>query len=707
MQQTPQQTSSDTTVSGLRNYALRLLRQGTGDASAEFREGQWEAIQELIVGSGRLLVVQRAGWGKSMVYFIAAKLLRELGLGCTVLVSPLLALMRNQVDAALKMGVRASTIDSNNESDWNKVLDDVKSDSVDVLLISPERFDNQWFRDEMRPVLFDRVGMFVVDEAHCISDWGHDFRLHYRGLQNVLPQLPSSLRVLATTATANLRVMQDISQVLGADTPVRRGTLALTKISMQTIRLAGQAERMAWLAENVPGIGGSGIVYALTKGDVNRVAGFLQSRGIDAHAYHSDIEHDVRQELEQRLINNEVKALVATTALGMGFDKPDLKFVIHFQTPGSPVAYYQQVGRAGRAVDGARAILLSGTEEDDINEFFISSAFPTAHEAQLVLEALNDADEGLTQRDMESRVNVPYGRIKKTLELLELESPSPVGKVGPRWFRNPYPLPTGFWERVERITRLRREEQQAMKEFVQLESGHMDFLLAQLDSEEVLPSHAATGRLPTSVSRSEIDSANLYLRRQWVPIEPRKLWPFGYRPPRNVGNSKIQSVNEIGRALSVYDDAGWGRTVTRCKYKHSHFSDELVDACVQMISATEFAVNPDWVTNVPSRSGKLLVKNFAERLAARLGLDYVESMLRNGEPEDQKLMQNSAHQARNAWDSLNVTPEVVRRGAVFLVDDIVDSRWTLTVAGYRLRELGSGPVVPITLASATKSGADA
>lgn len=702
-----QQTPSDTTVSGLRNYALQLLRQGTGDASAEFREGQWEAIQELIVGSGRLLVVQRAGWGKSMVYFIAAKLLRELGLGCTVLVSPLLALMRNQVDAALKMGVRASTIDSNNESDWNKVLDDVKSDSVDVLLISPERFDNQWFRDEMRPVLFDRVGMFVVDEAHCISDWGHDFRLHYRGLQNVLPQLPSSLRVLATTATANLRVMQDISQVLGADTPVRRGTLALTKISMQTIRLAGQAERMAWLAENVPGIGGSGIVYALTKGDVNRVAGFLQSRGIDAHAYHSDIEHDVRQELEQRLINNEVKALVATTALGMGFDKPDLKFVVHFQSPSSPVAYYQQVGRAGRAVDGARAILMRGTEDDDINDYFIGSAFPTKDEVERVLDVLELSRGGLILSDIESRVNVPNTRIKKVLELLELESPSPVSKEGSSWSRSNVPRPANIWDRIERVTKLRRQEQEDMREFSNLVSGHMDFLLNKLDSTEERNIHSPTRLLPTSVSRREVELANQYLRRQWLPIDARKRWPNGFRPLGNNQISTIQWVNETGRALSVYRDAGWGIDVYRGKYEDDRFYDELVDACVQMISATEFAVNPDWVTNVPSRSGKLLVKDFAERLAAKLGLDYVESMLRNGEPEDQKLMQNSAHQARNAWDSLNVVPEVVRRGAVFLVDDIVDSRWTLTVAGYRLRELGSGPAVPITLASATKSGADA
>lgn len=702
-----QQTRSDTTVSGLRNYALRLLRQGTGDASAEFREGQWEAIQELIVGSGRLLVVQRAGWGKSMVYFIAAKVLRARAEGPTLLISPLLALMRNQQAAAKRMGLVARTLNSSNTDDWTRIEDEIERRQVDLLLISPERFRNPRFQTRVLPVIAGELPLLVVDEAHCISDWGHDFRPHYRQLMNVLPQLPLNVRILATTATANGRVMRDVREVLGGTTQVLRGSLSLTNIEFQTISLDDQAQRMAWLAENLPNIEGSGIVYALTIRDVDSVAGCLRSRGIDAHAYHSGIEHDVRQELEQRLISNDVKALVATTALGMGFDKPDLKFVVHFQSPSSPVAYYQQVGRAGRAVDGARAILMRGTEDDDINDYFIGSAFPTKDEVERVLDVLELSRGGLILSDIESRVNVPNTRIKKVLELLELESPSPVSKEGSSWSRSNVPRPANIWDRIERVTKLRRQEQEDMREFSNLVSGHMDFLLNKLDSTEERNIHSPTRLLPTSVSRREVELANQYLRRQWLPIDARKRWPNGFRPLGNNQISTIQWVNETGRALSVYRDAGWGIDVYRGKYEDDRFYDELVDACVQMISATEFAVNPDWVTNVPSRSGKLLVKDFAERLAAGLGLDYVESMLRNGEPEDQKLMQNSAHQARNAWDSLNVVPEVVRRGAVFLVDDIVDSRWTLTVAGYRLRELGSGPAVPITLASATKSGADA
>ena len=690
----------------LRDEALRLLRQGTGDDSAEFREGQWEAIHELISGSRRLLLVQRAGWGKSMVYFIAAKLLRVRGAGPTLLVSPLLALMRNQEDAANRMGVATRTINSSNVDKWTRIEAEIERGEVDLLLISPERFGNHRFRSTVLPAIADVLPLLVVDEAHCISDWGHDFRPHYRQIKNVLPQLPHNTRILATTATANDRVMQDVREVLGAGTQVRRGQLALPNISFQTFRLDDQAERMAWLAENVTKFDGSGIIYALTIRDVDRVAGFLQSRGIDARAYHSEIHNDNRQELETKLINNEVKALVATTALGMGFDKPDLKFVVHFQSPGSPVAYYQQVGRAGRAVDGALAILLRGTEDDGINDYFINFAFPSRDEVEQVLEALEGAQDGLTLRDFESRVNMPNARLEKTLELLALESPSPVHKEDSIWYRTSAPRPGEMWKRIERITKLRREEQEAMRVFAKRESGQMGFLLAQLDSTELPRTPISAKRFPTHASMASIELANQYLRRQWLQINPRKRWPPGFRPPTGSNKATIQWVNETGRALCVYGDARWGRTVARGKYAAGRFDDELVDACVQMIQEAELTVLPDWVTNVPSRSGKPLVKNFAERLAKGLGLDYVESLFRNGEPESQKSMQNSTHQARNAWDSLTVAPDEVRGGAVFLVDDIVDSRWTLTVAGYRLMECGSGSIIPIALASATKSGAD-
>jgi ATP-dependent DNA helicase RecQ len=375
--------------------ALELLQIGAGDPAAVFRDGQQEAIVRAVNGRGRLLVVQRTGWGKSFVYFIATKLLREQGMGPAILISPLLSLMRNQIAAAKRMGVRALTINSSNQGDWDGVESALLSGGVDILLISPERLANEHFRSNVLAPISGRISLLVVDEAHCISDWGHDFRPHYRLIERIVSRLPGNVRVLATTATANNRVMADLQTVLGPDLSISRGELGRPSLLLQTMKLPNAAVRMAWLATHLPSIQGSGIVYTLTVRDALQLAGWLQSRGIEAEAYTGETGKR-REELENALLENRVKALVATTALGMGFDKPDLAFVIHYQTPGSVVAYYQQVGRAGRALSAAHGVLLSGEEETRINDYFIESAFPTRDEVAAVLDALQHNPEGLS-----------------------------------------------------------------------------------------------------------------------------------------------------------------------------------------------------------------------------------------------------------------------------------------------------------------------
>jgi ATP-dependent DNA helicase RecQ len=387
--------------------ALELLRAGTGNQDAAFREGQEEAIRGVVEGAGRWLLVQKTGWGKSFVYFIATKLLREAGHGPALLVSPLLSLMRNQIAAAERMGVRAMTIHSDNRDAWSEVEGAVVRDEVDILLISPERLANERFRSEVLSEIADRTSLLVIDEAHCISDWGHDFRPHYRLVGRIVGALPPNLRLLATTATANDRVLADLVQVLGPGLQVSRGDLARPSLLLQTIRLGSQAERLAWLAEHVPRMPGNGIIYTLTKRDAEQVAEWLRSRGLEVEAYTGETG-DRRAELEQALLDNRVKALVATTALGMGFDKPDLAFVIHYQAPGSVVAYYQQVGRAGRALDAAYGVLMSGEEDSDITDYFIDSAFPTREQVRAVFEALEAAPEGLSVPQLEPEV--PFRR---------------------------------------------------------------------------------------------------------------------------------------------------------------------------------------------------------------------------------------------------------------------------------------------------------
>ena len=672
--------------------ALALLRTGVADSDAEFRTGQEEAIRHVVEANGRLLVVQKTGWGKSFVYFIATKLLREQGMGPALLVSPLLALMRNQIDAAQRMGVRAETINSDNQQGWREVEASMRRNEVDILLVSPERFANERFRDGVLAEIADRIALIVVDEAHCISDWGHDFRPHYRLIERMLHILPPNLRLLATTATANDRVLQDLAEILGPNLEISRGDLSRSSLALQTIRMSSQAERLAWLADQIPKFPGSGIVYTLTVRDAEQVAGWLKTRGIDVEAY-TGRTGDGRAELEQALLDNKLKALVATTALGMGFDKPDLTFVVHYQTPGSVVAYYQQVGRAGRALDAAYGVLLSGAEEIEITDYFIESAFPTRDQVAAVLQALEAAPEGLSIRELESKVNVSNGRILKTIQLLSLESPAPVATLEGKWQLTAVTLSDGFWERADRLTELRRREREQMQEYVRLSSGHMGFLIRSLDGDPSAFVRPDLPDLPASTDPSRIRDAVAFLRRASLPIEPRKQWPPGKSiAPRHRA--------QPGRALCFWGDAGWGNVVRLAKYRDDHFSDDLVDACSALVSEWRPGPPPMWVTSVPSHRRPELVPAFARRLAAALRLPYRETLARKETRPEQKIMENSDKQAKNVIGSLAVNQDEILPGAVLLVDDTVDSRWTLTVASWELRRHGSGEVWPLALADA-------
>jgi ATP-dependent DNA helicase RecQ len=679
--------------------ALQLLKIGTGRADATFRGGQEDAIRHVVDARGRLLVVQKTGWGKSFVYFIAIKLLREGGNGPALLISPLLALMRNQIEAAERMGVRAATIHSDNHEEWRGIEAKLGRNEIDILLISPERLANEHFRTEVLAGIAAQISLLVIDEAHCISDWGHDFRPHYRLLERIVRTLPSNLRLLATTATANQRVMEDLAAVLGPNLGVSRGDLDRTSLSLQTIRLPSQAERLAWLAEQLATLQGHGIIYTLTVRDANQVADWLKICGFNVEAYTGETG-DRREELEQALLHNQVKALVATTALGMGYDKPDLAFVIHYQMPGSVVAYYQQVGRAGRALDSAYGVLLSGEEEAEITDWFIRSAFPTRQEVADVLSALEEEPNGLSVPELLGRVNLSKGRIEKTIALLSLESPAPIAKQGSKWQLTAATLSEAFWERAERLTALRRNEHRQMQTYVNLPFGeHMAFLIQALDGDPAGIGSPALPPLPTAVNAARAREAVAFLRRTSLPIEPRLRWPAGGMPQYHVNGTIPENLQaRSGKALCIWGDAGWGGLVRRGKYHDNYFADDLVSACATMIHEWNPQPAPTWVTCVPSLRHPDLLPNFARRLAAALGLPFHMALAKTDNRLEQKTMTNSTQQARNIDGSLALDSRFVPRGSVFLVDDMVDSRWTLTVSAWLLRQNGSGEVWPIALA---------
>jgi ATP-dependent DNA helicase RecQ len=664
---------------------------------ATFRDGQRASIEAVVQDGSRTLIVQRTGWGKSLVYWIATRVRRDAGHGPTIIVSPLLSLMRNQIQMADRLGLRAVTLNSANRDDWAVIEADLAADRVDVLFVSAQRFANEDFTTRVLPSIAGSIGMFVVDEAHCISDWGHEFVPDYRRISRLLPALGPVVPVVGTTATANDRVVADVAAQLGEHVRVVRGPLARASLHLDAITLDDQAERLAWLAAYIPGMPGSGIVYCLTVADTERVAAWLRANGINAAAYNAAVDPVVRERLEQELLGNRLKVLVATIALGMGFDKPDLGFVVHFQRPGSPIGYYQQVGRAGRGVADAYGVLLSGREDDEIAEYFISTAFPPAARMQEVLAALEGV-ETATLRDILAHVNLPMGQVDKALKLLEVDGA--VGRERGRFFRTPM-----RWTQDEAwiagVLEARRAELDSMREYVDTGECRMAFLARLLDDPTAHDcGHCSNdgGRVwPREVDHDLVLAAIGFLRGDARVITPRK---------QHANGSKLGSICEEGRALCVYGDAGWGRRVQGGRQSAGRFDDEAVAAAVALIrDRWRPAPAPTWVTAIPSAAHRTLVGDAAQRIATLLGLPYVECLTAALGLPPQADMENSWQQESNARAKLSVHGELVRSGPVLLIDDIVDSKWTISVAGELLRSHGSGPVHPFAFAVTSSRGA--
>lgn len=694
--------------------ALGHLQRALNNPQADFRDGQWEAIEAIAYKGERLLVVQRTGWGKSSVYFIATRILRDRGRGPTLIVSPLLALMRNQVEAAERLGIKALTINSTNQDQWPEFHRRILNNEVDALLISPERLANDDFVQSVLLPIASSIGLLVVDEAHCISDWGHDFRPDYRRLINVLKRMPENLPILGTTATANNRVIEDVVEQLG-NIGIQRGPLMRETLSLQTLKLPSQSARLAWLAEHIPNLPGTGIVYVLTKRDADQVSAWLNEQGISSRAYYSDAEaegfedsNSYREHLERQLLGNEIKVLVATSALGMGYDKPDLGFVIHYQAPDSIVAYYQQVGRAGRAIDNAIGVLISGDEDGQIHDYFRQKAFPDEKWVKSILGAL-ERNDGLKATQLEEAANLRRGQISQVLKLLSVESPAPVLKDGAFWRRTPVRFELDH-DRIARLTHRRETEWGEVQAYVHEGGCLMQFLAHALDDANPQPCGKCSNCLghsvvPATFGQDLVVEAARYLRQAELPLKPRKQIPSGALvayPFR--GNLPAELQAETGRVLSRWGDAGWGKLVADCKHNGS-FSDELVEAVAEMvIERWKPDPSPTWITCIPSTRHPDLVPNFADKLSKRLGIPFVALIKKVHANAPQKGQENSFHQCRNLDGVFAIEPISFPNGPGLLIDDVVDSGWTMTIAAALLRQAGSGPILPVALATSGVDG---
>ncbi|WP_203803471.1 RecQ family ATP-dependent DNA helicase [Paractinoplanes tereljensis] len=713
-------TADDAERAAVRERAEGVLRRLAGER-AVLREDQWRAIEALTVDRRRVLCVQRTGWGKSAVYFVATALLRD-GVtaqagdppaGPTVIVSPLLALMRNQVDAAARAGIRARTINSANLDEWSEIEHEIRGGSVDVLLISPERLNNPDFRDNVLPGLAASTGLLVVDEAHCVSDWGHDFRPDYRRLRTFLAGLPGRTPVLATTATANARVTADVAEQLG-DALVLRGPLDRDSLRLAVLDLPNPAHRLAWLADHLDRLPGSGIIYTLTVAAATETADFLRSRGFPVASYTGQVEDAERRAAEQDLQDNKIKALVATSALGMGFDKPDLGFVIHLGAPPSPIAYYQQVGRAGRAVEHAEVVLLPGREDAAIWRYFASLAFPPEDQVRSVLANLS-LDRPMSTQALEPLVDLRRNRLEMMLKVLDVDGAVRRARGG--WFATGEPW-TYDTARLRRVAEARSAEQQTMIGYAETDACRMEFLRRCLDDPEAKPcgrcDNCADPLFDAEVSPASLAAADAFLGRPGVEIAPKKMWPTGMSAVGISLKGKIGPADQIqpGRAVGRLSDLGWGgrlRTLVAPESADGPIPSELAAAVVEILKAwahgdDAWSRRPAAVVAVDSRRHPELIRTLAEHIA-RVGRLPLLGAVTSNAPSGDGSRGNSAQRVRALHEAFAVPPEVAAElsglgGPVLLVDDLVDSGWTMVLAGRALRRAGADGVLPLALAVA-------
>lgn len=708
------------TVASLRDEARELLRRLTGAPEADFHDGQYEAIHALVADRARTLVVQRTGWGKSAVYFISSLLLRARGTGPALIISPLLSLMRDQVAAASRAGVRAAMVNSANVTEWDRICEQVEADELDVLLVGPERLNNPAFREQWLPFLMPRLGLLVIDEAHCISDWGHDFRPDYRRIGALISSLPAGVPVLATTATANDRVSRDIAEQLSAaaTAPVHviRGPLSRASLRLGVLALPDEGQRLGWLMAHLNELPGSGIIYALTVSVAEDTASALRARGYDVLAYTGKTDPDERMAAEQALKENRVKALVATSALGMGFDKPDLGFVVHLGAPSSAVSYYQQIGRAGRGAVNADVLLLPGRGDRAIWEYFATTSMPDEEKALQVLAALEQTPEGLSLAALEARVQLRRSTLELLLKVLDVEGA--VVKDGNYWRRTSSP-----WRydnaRYAAVAQARVAEQNAMLEYERTSQCRMLFLAQQLDDA----SATACGRCdvcagpwyPAEVPAEALQAAQSSFNTVGVPLQPRRMWPsgldqlMGASAPR--GRLSKDEQAEPGYALARLSDMGYGTRLRELfatnelgEPADSEVPADLGRACVKVLAAWQWGATgrPAAVLTLPSPVRPRLAQSLGRGLASVGRLTDLGQVSLVEEPRF--FGGNSAFRCADVLRSYLVPSEVLdyvreNRCAVLLISDLVDSRWANTVVARALREAGAAAVYPFSLAA--------
>ena len=679
------------------NKASEILSKSYG-VNAIFRDGQYEAIESVFVHK-RSLIVQKTGWGKSLVYFVSTKLNRENGAGITLVICPLLSLMQNQVEAAAKFGLKCCVLNSTTKDDREMVISEIVANGYDLAFITPETLFSDTVQSRLPEI---RIGLFVVDEAHCISDWGHDFRLEFGQISRIVRELPVNTPILATTATANDRVVADLKKQLGDDVYISRGGLHRESLAIQVLKMKDKAERYAWILKNINRLPGSGIIYCLTTRDCDYLTEFLVNNGINAAAYHSALDKEDKNvciQIERKFMRNEYKVLVATIKLGMGYDKGDIGFVIHFQRSANIVSYYQQIGRAGRNLDYAYIILMSGREDEEIHEFFINTAFPTLEEAEAVVKIVEEKES--EHSEIMSKANFSKGRVDKALAFLESEKI--IFKDKKKYSRSVNKFVYNK-EHYDAVTAIRRKEQDEMRKLIETNVCYSRYIINCLDDQEQVSCgrcRNCLGRdiINTGLTLQEKEHAARTINAKTLPIMPRKKWASTSLTKQTT----IAYQNEEGVCIAKYGDVGFGELIKDCKTNKVEYPKELIERAKEILLPIIKERKIKNITFVPSLRSRTL-ENYAKEVAKACGVKCLP-LLKKLKNTQQKTMQNSSFQCSNALTSYAVDGRVPQED-IILMDDMVDSKWTITVCGFMLREQGCTAVIPFALADSGQKEAD-
>lgn len=646
----------------------------------KFYDTQWDTIEKILKGK-RVLLIEKTGFGKSLCYQFPAIHFE----GTTVIFSPLIALMRDQVKKLNNLGISAKHINSEQSQEENEqIIEDAIKGKFKILYIAPERQENIRWIEAAREI---KLSMVVIDEAHCVSVWGHDFRPSFRRIINLVQLLPSSFPVLATTATATKLVEEDIVKQMAGDTTSSRGNLMRENFYLNVIKVKSEDEKLAWMGANLNKIDGNGIIYTGTRINTEIYTKWLNYLGISAIGYNAGLASELRMEIEEGLLSDKWKCIVSTNALGMGIDKPDIRFIIHTQIPASPIHYYQEIGRAGR--DGLKTliILFYSPKDIDLPMVFINGARPSIDNYYKVINILKQEPLGEMQIMRNTNLKQTQVRVIKA-DLLDQKIIREVQYEKNKKYEYQFGASELNIKSFQVLRNSKLKDLQKMIDYIETNDCRMKFLCDFL------------GDWSDNKCRKCDNDLNRHIVSELTVEWSNKISAFrdNYFPVLEVEAKKSSLVN--GFASSYYGVSNVGEIIHKCKYQQGgDFPDYLIKLMLRVFRDKLGNEKFDLILYVPPTESGDLVKNFAMKISAILNIPLSNNLQKVRITDPQKGFQNVLLKKDNVKEAfVYYGADEVKDKSILIIDDIFDSGATIKEIGKLLTKLEVKIVVPLVIA---------